>query len=138
MNLILTHKRFQEDGIFGELAAESGALLAVTLEHSYDNQPKLQPGTYICVRGMHRLHGMASDFETFEITGVVGHTNILFHWGNWNSDSEGCVLLGEKIQPSINHANSTLMITNSKVIFAMLMALQVGVNSFSLEVTQAL
>ena len=32
--------------------------------------------------------------ETFEVTGVPGRANILFHHGNTEEDTEGCILLG--------------------------------------------
>lgn len=137
MDLILTRTDYREDGIFSVLTDENGKEIAITLEHAYpyDNQgdfaPKLQPGQYECVRGPHRLHGMTSDFETFEITGVVGHDNILFHAGNYNADSEGCVLVGMVICET---DDGSWMITHSKNTFAALMALQQGVDSFNLTV----
>src|SRR6266481_1747921 len=93
MKLIRTDKNY--NGVFGILQDSDGNNLAVTLEHSYDGIPKIPNGTFTCVRGSHRLHGMTNDFITFEITGVPDHINILFHWGNYNKDSEGCVLLGK-------------------------------------------
>ncbi len=75
---------------------------------------------------MHRLHGMTEDFETFEIRGVPGHTGILFHWGNYNQDSDGCVLLGS--------ARNGDMIVNSREEFANFMELQKGINNFELVV----
>ena len=132
MLFTLIRKEAREDGIFGELWGEDAKdPLCVTLEHSYDGVPKLPPGEYTCVRGPHRLHSMTQDFETFEITGVPGHTNILFHWGNYNSDSDGCVLLGR----SLGRAGAGYqMITSSRKAFATFMAATAGVDSFTLEV----
>jgi hypothetical protein len=100
MNLLRTD--FLETGIFGLLTNSDQSLMLCTLEHAYpvgEGQvktyfPKILPGVYTCKRGMHRLEGMAQPFETFEIMGVEGHDNILFHAGNVNADSSGCVLLG--------------------------------------------
>jgi len=97
--LFLHHRQFRPDGIFGELVDSDGNIIAQTLEHAYGNDadgwiPKIIDGEYLCVRGMHRLHNKTEDFETFEITGVEGHTNLLFHCGNYDNDSDGCVLLG--------------------------------------------
>lgn len=125
MNLVLTRKIFNLYGIFGQLHTESGDLICYTLEHSYSNQPKLPPGTYTCVRGTHQLSGL-NPFETFEITGVSGHTGILFHQGNWNRDSEGCVLVGSEI--------GAICILESRVAFQKLMALQTGIDQFILNV----
>lgn len=93
--MILIRHRFVESGIYGELFDDNEVFLAVTLEHSYNNKPKLISGEYVCRRGVHRLHTNPAPFETFEIEGVPGHDNILFHVGNFNKDSDGCVLLGE-------------------------------------------
>ena len=131
MNLILTRKDCNKDGIFSVLTDQNNNQIAVTLEHSYpDNNggwfAKIPTGTFICVRGSHRLNGMTQDFETFEITGVTGHVNLLFHWGNYDKDSEGCILVGEKrIQD---------MITNSRVTFTKLMDLQNNIDQFTLTV----
>lgn len=130
MDLKLNRREFRDDGIFSELCNDKGEVISHTLEHSYNNLPKLIDGTYTCVRGPHRLHNMTQDFITFEITGVVGHTDILFHWGNFNADSEGCVLLGEAIASS----DKGQMVTNSRAMFKEFMDLQDGIDSFQLIV----
>ena len=108
MNLTLTRKARKETGIFGELHTEDGKFVAFTLEHSYfQSQPsmsanggviqsweaKIPLGTYRCLLGDHQLHS-GSKFKTFMVTGVPNHSGILFHIGNYNRDSEGCILLG--------------------------------------------
>lgn len=134
MDLTLRHKSSDQFGIFGILEDEGGHAIAVTLEHAYASATgfngKIPPGRYKCVRGPHRLHSMTSDFETFEVTGVVGHDNILFHWGNYNKDSDGCILLGDRKAD----VGGSEMITNSKVTFAKFMELQKGLSSFELRV----
>jgi len=129
MDLKLNRIDYKEDGIVSELISGNSRIIAHTLEHSYDKVPKLQPGVYKCVRGTHRLHDNVP-FETFEVTGVEGHSGILMHVGNWNKDSDGCLLLGDAVTTS----NKGTMITNSKVIFHDFMALQAGVDSFMLTV----
>ena len=131
MTLYLCREEKREDGIFSELRDESGKVLFQTLDHSYDCVPKLFDGTFKCVRGMHRLEGMTSDFETFEITGVTGHTDILFHSGNWNKDSAGCVLLGLGIAQSPQGQ----MLTSSHQAFAEFIELTKGIDSFTLVVS---
>ena len=131
MTLTLNRQEFRDDGIFSVLKNEKGDVLAHTLEHAYNRTPKLYNGTFTCVRGQHQLEGMTKSFETFEITGVSGHTNILLHSGNWNDDSAGCVLVGEGIAQS----DRGQMITASKQCFADLMALLVGLPSFELIVS---
>jgi hypothetical protein len=123
MDMTLTRTSFEDTGVYGALAG--GDFKCVTLEHAYeDDQPKLLPGVYICVRGQHTLH--SGPIETFEITGVPGHTGVLIHPGNAESASEGCVLVGE--------ARVSDMITNSRVTFAAFLALHDGVDSFQLTV----
>lgn len=126
----LIRNRFQADGITGRLLDEAGDQIAVTMEHSYDCKPKLPAGTYTCKRGMHTLHSHPKPFETFEILGVPGHTGILFHWGNWNGDSDGCVILGRTCTGS----ERGCMVTNSWVTFDKFMIDLEGVNVFSLIV----
>ena len=131
MNLTLRRTEFRPDGVFGELSNDVGNVIAHTLEHAYDDgnggwAPKIPVGTYACVRGTHQLHG-GGPFTTFEITGVPGHSGLLFHAGNWNKDSEGCVLLGE--------AQSGNMVTNSRAAFVKFMQLQIGVDQFTLTVS---
>jgi hypothetical protein len=125
MKLTLKRTEYSPSGIFSELKDELGTIIAHTLEHSYNSKPKVPSGTFTCVRGDHKLHGMTDTFSTFEIP-VAGHTDILFHWGNYNKDSEGCVLVGE--------LQSGSMITNSRATFAKLMNLLQGLDTFELEV----
>ena len=85
-------------GIVSTLLRPSGVVLCRTLSHAYQQDdgswlPKVPPGRYLCVFGQHQLtHG---PIQTFEITGVPGHSGILFHPGNSNGDSEGCELPGQ-------------------------------------------
>lgn len=113
------------------LADEDAYFSLATLQHSYwaDNfgwNAKLLPGVYKCVRGFHKLHNMIDEFETFEITGVQGHFGILFHCGNFNKDSEGCVLLGLH--------RSDDMIVESKKAFQSFMDYVNGLDEFELTV----
>lgn len=144
MNLTLTRKQYRSDGIFSDLLTDEGpVLLAQTLEHSYSQGgsstdpspteyfPKILKGKYQCIRSLHRLHGMDHDFETFEVTGIEGHEGLLFHWGNFNKDSEGCILVGERI---VRSEDQTQMITNSRQAFERFMRLQEKVEEFMLTV----
>lgn len=134
MDLTLTRTEFRPDGIFGFLHTENGFKVACTLEHAYlvgaEWHPKVPPGKYVCARGPHRLAGMKDKFETFEIMGVPGHTGILFHAGNWNDDSSGCVLVGRDVRKLGN----VQMITDSRLTFAAFMKLQGSAKTFGLTV----
>jgi hypothetical protein len=135
MDLALVRCDSRPDGIFSELRDVSGDMLFVTLEHSFDDgmggfAPKVPDGQYNCVRGMHRLVAMTQDFETFEVTNVPGHTGILFHVGNFNRDSDGCILLGMNLA----QISGQQAIASSKAAFQEFMQMQVGFNNFSLTV----
>jgi hypothetical protein len=127
-DMVLARREYRPDGIFSTLT--DGTSSWSTLEHAYEDfdgrwGPKIPPGLYTCVRGMHVLAD-GVPFTTFEITGVVGHTGLLFHAGNFDRDSEGCVLIGEEEQGA--------MVTNSRAALAAFLASRVGVYSFQLTV----
>ena len=118
-----------EHGIFSILMDNHNNVFA-TLEHAYaqsDNtyKPKIPNGTFKCIRGQHQLHS-GPPFSTFEITGVVGHSNLLFHKGNTDKDSEGCVLVGSQ-----RIANTVVA---SRVAFELFMDCLDGINEFTLTV----
>ena len=116
MDLTLTHVSKTPAGIFGLLVSPDSSLVACTLEHAYDSgdgnwAAKVPPGTYMCTVGDHPKQG-----HVYEVTHVPGHTDILIHAGNFDKDSEGCILVGA--------ARTSDMITNSRETLARLMALQ--------------
>jgi len=119
-------------GIFSIL--EIGDQKFYTCEHAYQTtqetyEPKIIPGIHKCVRGMHRLEGQTEQFDTFEII-ETGHVNLLFHIGNWQSDSHGCILVGTDLDLVIVPP----MIKGSKIAFEKFISLQSGVNEFTLTV----
>lgn len=130
MDCLLDRTDYTLDGVFGVLTSAAGDHICYTLEHGYEGEAgpwaKLPLGTYTCQRGPHRLHGMVKDFDTFEVLNVPGRTGILFHWGNYNKDSDGCILVGDKKVGN--------MVTSSRKMFAQFMALQAGVDTFTLTV----
>ncbi len=134
MDLVLSRQNYTVNGIFGELRDVEGVLWAITLEHAYTDgeggyYPKTPPGTYDCHRGVHRLeHG--GPFTTFELMDVPGHEGILFHIGNYNKDSDGCILLGRST--AMNGQGE--MITDSEVTFNAFMAKQSPLDAFVLLV----
>lgn len=128
--MILRRNSYVESGIYGSLSDETNSFHYITLEHAYLDTdkyvPKIPQGTYVCVRGLHQLEGMDHRFETFEITNVPGHTNILFHTGNSNQDSAGCVLLGYE------RLNDTVLY--SRIAFSSFMDRLKNLDSFTLVV----
>lgn len=125
--LILNRALYREDGVFGDLVSESGDLSLLTLEHSYGLLPKVPKGDYVCKRTVWHKKGV----ETFEITGVPNATRILFHTGNKEQDSEGCVLLG---LARIEGNDGAMVVTSSKDAYKRFMAYLEGVNEFNLTV----
>jgi hypothetical protein len=128
--MILQRHTFESIGIYGTLSMEDGSWSCVTLEHAFDDGdgnfvPALNTGTHTCVLGTHQLdHG--GPFQTYMVTDTPGHTGILIHVGNYNSDSDGCVLVGE--------TRTGDMITNSQVTWNSFMNLMNNSEQFTLEV----
>lgn len=131
MDLILNRNLHKNYGIFGEITDINGNHICDTLEHAYDDGDiggfiaKIPPGTYICERGKHCLSNGVF-FETFEVTGVANHTGLLFHKGNFNNDSEGCILLGDSTDGEL--------LIDSGDAFKRFMILQNGCDEFKLQV----
>lgn len=91
--MLITVKRVAhlDEGVFGAIL-HLGVPFGVTLEHSFaDNQPIIPAGVYQCVATKYHKGG----YPTFEITGIAGHSRLLFHKGNVESDLQGCVAIGE-------------------------------------------
>lgn len=122
------------DGVFSTLF-RNGEKFCLTLEHAFEDgdgnlYPKLKRGaTYKCVRGIHQL-ARGPKFPTFEITGVPGHSGILFHVGNFNKDSDGCVLMGKRLHVE----NSEHWIDDSHVSFTAFLKALEEVDEFDLTV----
>ena len=122
------------DGAFGVLL-ERGLPFAVTLERTYGEPGgapqivKIPAGTYHCERTRFQRGG----YETFEVTGVAGHSRLLFHRGNVEGDSEGCILVGQCFG-TIQGAGAVML---SQLAFTDFMKRCAGRLNFSLEVRQA-
>ena len=79
----------------GVLLAE-GKFLCLTLENPWrDNEVNVScvpEGLYTVVKYYSHRHG-----ETFKVIDVPGRSGIIFHKGNVEEDTEGCILLGMEI-----------------------------------------
>ena len=127
----LVRTKFSDEGVFGEFFFDGYEKpFMITLEHAYVDPSgnvfaKIPSGSYRCVRGLHELH--SGPVETFEVLGVEGHSGLLCcHVGNFNRDSDGCVLAGKAISGN--------MITDSKEVYEEYMQMLDGVDEFQLEV----
>lgn len=78
------------EGCFGAIL-HTGAPFGVTLERTFGRDVVIPAGEFLCVATKYHKGG----YPTFEITGVAGHSRLLFHKANWETDLEGCVGIGE-------------------------------------------
>jgi hypothetical protein len=126
--------------VFGVLR-HAGIPFAVTLERTYAKGPtgvgsgqagdqlvKIPAGVHRCTRG----YFIKGNHRTYEIT-VPGHTRILFHRGNLEADSEGCVLVGERFHQFTGGPG----IASSIEGFQEFMDLAAGRPAFDLDVIEA-
>jgi hypothetical protein len=155
MNLRLQYTEARSDGIFG-WALDAGVppedearpqFVFVTravkqLDGTY--RPIVRAGTYDCERGIHHLQKAPGapliELETFEVMGVKGHSGIVFHWGNFGSDSKACFCTGRKIVRIAEDRDGVdgpdEMVTESRRTFAEFMTSQVGIDHFQLVVEE--
>jgi len=80
-----------EDGIIGVLSIDGKADCFTMQPDEDDIHFSIPVGNYAC----RRFHGKKWP-DTFEIL-VSKHTALLFHAGNTEDNSEGCILLGEEV-----------------------------------------
>ena len=117
---------------FGVLLREDGIPFALALERPWlDNQRSVScipAGTYRAIRHVSPRFG-----ETFWIQDVPGRSEILFHKGNIDDDSHGCVLVGEQFDPVKGEDG----IVASAQGFEQFMAQQAGKDEFTIEIKDA-
>jgi uncharacterized protein DUF5675 len=91
MSFQLRRVAILNDGAFGVLM-QNGVPFAVTLERTYEpgNTVKIGNGFHECRRSRYNK----GSYDTYEIE-VPGHSRILFHKGNTELHSDGCVLVAE-------------------------------------------
>lgn len=138
-------RRFAEsdDGTFGRLYIpfDAAKQFCYTLEEEdADNRPGeslIPAGTYTCRRTIYHRHGI----PTFEVTNVLDRTRILFHSGNTEEDTAGCILLGESMGPlEVEDEESgvlrpKLAVLSSRAAFDRFMERLESVAEFRLEIT---
>ena len=114
---------------FGVLFRDDGIPFALTLERPWLNNQRsvscVYPGVYRAIR-----HRSSKFGETFWLQDVPGRSEILFHKGNIDDDSRGCILVGEQFNPVRGEDG----ITASREGFAEFMRLLDGKNEFTIEI----
>ena len=121
-----------KDGAFSVLKwqeneNEDGRPFAVSVERTFDDgRPVIGAGEYVCKRDFYNKGGYA----TFEIL-VEGHTRILFHKGNVEEDSLGCVIVAE----SFGTIRGRTAVLDSRTGFGSLMEKAAGLKEFTMLVT---
>ena len=124
------------DGAFGVLVLD-GRPFCVTLERTQSVESEgltrqttvIPDGHYVC----QRTWFVRGAYETFEIMGVQGHSRLLFHVGNVETDSQGCVLLGTRYEA----AGPRPMILDSRTAHTRFMSALSDVNAFPITVRTA-
>jgi hypothetical protein len=117
-------------GCFGVLCVDD-VPIALTLWRTFTDAERpgepvvIKPGLYRCTRTVYHKKGYA----TFEIH-VEGHSRVLFHIGNLEDDSLGCVLVGEEFA----YVNGRPGIARSGAGFGEFMNRMTGVDEFDLVV----
>jgi len=118
------------DGTFGVLF-DGDIPFCLTLEREWKNNKKgescIPTGRYICKRFQSPKFG-----NTFEITDVFGRTYILFHKGNIEDDSHGCVITGEEY----GEYKGKIAVLSSGKAFNEFILRTTGINTFYLIITE--
>lgn len=136
MTFTLERQYYNSYGVFGLLLDESGKLAGVTLEHAFPQvdgsySAAVPLGTYTCRKLLSPKFG----FNVFMLDAVPGHSYIEIHPGNFNCDSDGCILLGNTIAYG-DHGE--WMITQSRDTISKFMSSLEGEDSIVLVVKDQL
>jgi Family of unknown function (DUF5675) len=126
--ITLTRTEFGPNGIFGRL--ETSLAQYATLEHAFLSSggvymPAITPGIYTCDLYLSPKH----QYKVYVFQNVASHSFCELHIGNYNADSDGCVLIGL--------ARLKTMITQSDIAFNRFMHEMGGAKSIQIQVIDA-
>jgi len=119
-----------KDGTFGVMTFNSDPF-CMTLEPNDRGNGKnscIPPGVYVCKR-----HSGTKYKNTWAITNVPNRTAILFHVGNIEDDSLGCILLGA----SLGSVKKKLGVLSSSNTFNKFMNLTQRCEELHLTITES-
>lgn len=132
MSLELKTVAIRDDGCYSVMLWQ-GRPFAVSVERTFDpgeashgKQIVIPNGTFRCTATQYHRGGYA----TYEIH-VPGHSRVLFHKGNHEKDSLGCVIVGE----SFGELNGMTAVLDSRGAFSEFIRLTGGKHEFQMEVT---
>ena len=126
MRFQLKRVAIHEYGAFGVLL-KNNIPFAVTLERTFepDNHTVVPTGMVLCKRS----HYYKGGYPTYELQ-IEGHSRVLFHRGNLEQHSVGCILVAESFAVFGDKPG----VSDSKHGFAEFMILAKGVPEFNIEV----
>lgn len=137
IKLSITRVQTGSEGTFGVLHTEKKPF-ALTLEREWLNNQRsvscIPAGEYICVRCRTSPEYSFQDSpkfgDTFVVTNVEGRQYILFHKGNIDQDSHGCILVGEQF----GELKGSTALLASRAGFDEFLELLRGVDEFELSI----
>ena len=126
------------DGTLGRLTlgAESVYCLEEEDRENRRNVSRIPAGTYRCQRTWYVKGG----YETFEIMHVPNRSRVLFHRGNTQEDTEGCVLVGLRVgtlkvaDEDSGERKYKIAVLSSRKAFKVIMKSQEGKSAFWLDI----
>ena len=130
---VLTRFDATPDGTLGRL--EQWRTLEEEDQGNARNVSSIPPGVYVCKRVDSLRFG-----DTFEVTGVPDRSHILFHAGNTEEDTQGCILVGSMfgvlnvLDEDTGERTHKLATLRSRDAFEAFLGFFEGVDSWVLEV----
>lgn len=117
-------------GTFGKLRINKSVFcdtLEPTDRENKKNISSIPVGQYICSRVLSNKYN-----ETFEVCDVEDRSNILFHWGNFDDNTQGCILVGN----GISNIDGRKAVLQSKDTFKRFMRSMDHVDTFHLTISE--
>lgn len=114
--VIIRSKKGQKQmlGSFHLFENEKEIFNCITLEKPWQNNKQniscIPNGSYYVTTTESPKYG-----ETLQIVAVPNRSHILFHSGNYETDTKGCILLGGSFK-DINHDNLTDIVNSRKTV----------------------
>lgn len=132
IEVTLVRSAYRIDGTFGNVYVDKFPV-CLSLERPWkDNQRGIS-----CIPTGHRICSRVNSHKfgnTFEVVNVPGRSDILWHGGNIDDDSHGCIIVGTGF---IRWTDGSLAVRDSNAALSRFLAYFVNTNEFSLEITNS-